>query len=105
MLTGSDWLKADKWNLHRQYESDDVESAVSWKKKKKNRHEENTRQLWSRFSKDNHTKQIPSIIRSQIKTKSAWINYCGGGSKIKTSYLMSFSEKMGAGSHHVPGVT
>lgn len=35
VLTGPDWLKADKWNLHRQYESDDVESAVSWRKKSK----------------------------------------------------------------------
>lgn len=31
VLAGPDGLKADKWNLHRQYESDDVESAVSWK--------------------------------------------------------------------------
>lgn len=78
-------------------------------------HEENTIQLWSRlFTVSLQTKQIHHQFSNQ--TKSARINYClsllwGGAakkrrrSKIKPSYLMSFSEKIGAGSHNEPGVT
>lgn len=35
VLAGPDWLKAHEWNLHRQDEADDVESAVSWRKRRK----------------------------------------------------------------------
>lgn len=33
MLTGPDWLEADKRDLHRQYETHHVESAVSCRKR------------------------------------------------------------------------
>ena len=35
VLTGPDGLKADKWNLHWEHESDDVESAVGWRQERK----------------------------------------------------------------------
>lgn len=106
VLTGPDWLKADKWNLHRQYESDNVKSAVSWKKKWKT----SMRKTQDSYGADSWKiiRLNKSIISSQIiqnqPVKLLFVTVRRVGKKANSKHLMSLSEKMGAGSHHEPGV-
>lgn len=45
MLAGPDWLEADERNLHRKYETHDVESAVSCKETGKGKGRERVDQV------------------------------------------------------------